>query len=214
MSPLWNQEPAVAPNSSWLSLGPYVNLCLRVGGRCMCEMNLTSTSFIVGFLFAFFFSSSLLSYVSSPLCLYKEVYVRVNVYECLHTGSLLLMIALAISLWGSPSGWQIHTSVISLLFSTKSIVSPHFLLDVWDCVSAVAFQAVNSSSWTQRNVNLKARLCNCYWTLVTVVTTCDDIMMVSATVKCRIDRTRRVIKSANWLSNGCYSTISFKVCQH
>lgn len=50
---------------------------------------------VPSFLFVFVVS---LSCASSPLCLYKEVYARVYVCECLPTGSSLLMIALAISL--------------------------------------------------------------------------------------------------------------------
>lgn len=133
MAPLWNIEgnqllPRIALGFHHVrlsALGWGLAVCVRQIARLLLG------PLVLGCLFVSFVS---LSFASFPLCLYKEVYACVFVCECLPTGSSLLMIALAIFLWGSPRMTNSHIHYQPPLFhKINSFTSLFSAYTGWCC---------------------------------------------------------------------------------
>lgn len=105
---------------------------------CMCETNWTSTLWSISSELPICILRLFILGLSPPLCLYKEVYACVYVCDCLPTGSSVLMIALAISLWGSPPMTNSHIRYQPPLFHKINSLSSVFSAYIgWYCCSCL-----------------------------------------------------------------------------
>lgn len=85
--------------------------------------------------------------LSPPLCLYKEVHACVYVCDWLPTGSSLLMIALAISLWGSPPMTNSHIRYQPPLFHKINSLSSVFSAYIGWCCCSFLFSCIHTMLW-------------------------------------------------------------------